>query len=143
MKWIWISIIVMLVVFIVAVANKTAELKASALQEQTTPLLGEWMPKTSDPYHDPNKSIFGSNWSLDSCVMMYDRSDFTFWLSEREALEKERRFGQDGLNEDDRKWVMNLVMRERACNALLEKKGLYGPVGSLARHVYMRLLRKV
>jgi hypothetical protein len=47
-----------------------------------------------------------------------DGGDYTFWPPEKEALANEARLGKESLDDDENKWVMNVVMREPCLHEL-------------------------
>jgi hypothetical protein len=134
--------VVLALVFSMLVYVRTMDLNENALKEHTDQHT-EYMPKGVGhwEYHEPNRWEYGTE-LLDTCAWLRWKGSHAMWIPEGQALLKEKRLGSAGLDEDDKKWVMGAVYREAACTSLLKRHNLLGPVGAVARFVYVCFVRQ-
>jgi hypothetical protein len=99
---------------------------------QPTILFAQDIAIYSEYVPDPNcekprleDRMFLGKSTLETCEAMYKADNFTEWLCEREALFKQRT-AQHLLQQNDVKWLSNVVNRKGACLDLLANEGKLG-----------------
>jgi hypothetical protein len=79
----------------------------------------------SDNCEKPLLNTLGPSSSLEACQAMYRASNFAELVCEKEALFKQHT-APHLLQQNDVKWLSNVVNRKRACMDLLADKGKLG-----------------
>ena len=99
---------------------------ASIQEKNSIAFYTEYIPRWGDVGTPPpreNPLETRSDVLLETCRANAARNDFSERTFEVEALRKLERFGEAGLDADDRKWIASHDNRKAACAALFKANG--------------------
>mgnify|MGYP001010791985 CR=1 FL=1 len=106
---------------LLALASSHLAQAAEAVEEVAT-LVREFHPLGSPPVRE-NPVLKNSYYKVPECAAMRARGSFAISVFEEEAIARQMRTGPESLDIDDKRWVSNVVNRERECIDLLRRQG--------------------
>jgi hypothetical protein len=95
---------------------------AWAADEMPTTFYSGYVPQ-GFPAVRTNPSEMRLDISLNSCRDSSARGNYVLYIFEGDALRKFERFGAQGLDADDRKWISAYDNRKAACESLIDRHG--------------------